>query len=117
MANRKISQFDAVADVQSGDKFGGYRGADNKKFDADQVAEYANSYGFNTLSFDNTDLSSYTLTVVHNANSRVVEVWYYDNNWIKQSLDGLLSLDSVNQFSINFGSDIEGTHTIYYKFY
>ena len=117
MANRKISQFDNVEAIQDGDYMGGYRGADNKKFLSQQIADYSNKYGFTTLTFDNTDRSSYILTVIHNAMSRSIEVWWYDENWVKQSLDGLLTLDSVNQFSINFGSDITGTHTLYYKFY
>lgn len=76
-----------------------------------------NKYNFATLSFDNSDLVDFVLTVTHSKNSRRVEVWWYDNNFTKQSLDGLLTLDSVNAFSINFGMEITGTHTINYKFY
>lgn len=76
-----------------------------------------NLYNFTALEFDNSDLVDFTLTVTHNKNSRQVEVWYYDNNWVKQSLDGLLTLNTANAFSINFGMDITGTHTIYYKFF
>lgn len=117
MANKKISQFDAVTAMAADDYLGGYRGSVNKRFLSQQVAEYANGYGFYSLEFDNSDLTSYTLTVTHDGNSRQIEAWVYDNNWVKQSLDGLLTLDSVNQFSINFGSDITGTHTLYYKIY
>lgn len=117
MENRKISQFDTITTVEDTDIIAGVRASDNIKPTALQIAEYANLHNFTALSFDNTDLTAFTLTVTHNKNSRQVDVWYYDNNWVKQSLDGLLTLSSVNAFSINFGMDITGTHTIYYKFF
>ena len=76
-----------------------------------------NSFNFFKVEFDNSDLVDFSLNVPHGKGTRQIEVFWYDNNWVKQSLDGLLTLTSINDFSINFGADITGTHTIFYKIY
>lgn len=111
----KISEFGQTTSFEANDYVGGYRGGENKRFEASQIAEYANAYKVYSVEFDNADLTSYTLTVQHNLSSRRIMVWWFDDDWVLRGLDGLLKMTDLNKFEVNFGSEIVGTHTLYYK--
>ena len=70
------------------------------------------------MTFGNEDLIDYKLNVNHLLNTRKIYIEWYDSNWEKQSLDGILKLSTIDEFEINFGGEIlDGTHTLYYKIY
>lgn len=115
MGNIKFSEFGTVTDFVNDDYAAGYRGLENKRFQAQQIAKYTNAYDMHEVTFDSSDLNNSKLSVLHNLNTKRLLVWWFDNSWTLQSLSGLLVMTDLNKFEIDFGMDVEGTHTLYYK--
>lgn len=92
----------------------GFKGSDN--------ITYANLKkiidGRYKVEFNSGNLVTDILTVTHNKNSTNISFDYVKPDGTKQSIDDLITIVSVNEFTVNFSGGIDvGTHTIYYKIY
>lgn len=70
-----------------------------------------------TGTIQNGDLSSGVWTYTHNKSTAAVELILYDGNGVLQSVDGIMTLTTINELEIDFGGSISGTWTYIFRWY
>lgn len=75
------------------------------------IINTAQSHVYGTVQYDFTqsDVSDYQVECNHGQGTRKVHVTLYDNNWVKQTTEGIFSLPDQNNWILAVDNEITGT--------
>ena len=72
-------------------------------------AGLAISFGCEQYDFTQSDVLAYKLSYTHGYGTRKVIPTLYDNNWVKQTTDGIFAVTTVDSWDLNVDNEIIGT--------
>ena len=95
----------------------GQSGCDNVLISVLIEAIRQEAAGFLAGTFDNSNLSGNVWSFNHGKNTAYIDLILYNGDGVKEGVDGILTVDDLNNISIDFGGEITGTYTFILKYF